>query len=146
MVSSTSMENYKKTFDWDSLGLDFGNWQDEKLWALELPVTRMNIKDLLWLFDVPFWPNDNNERWTVTPWDVIHKSENGKNEQAALEKADLSFPIDILENKGRWLVLDGLHRLAKSYLQGKEEVNVRIVPRERLPEILTGEPIELPSR
>jgi hypothetical protein len=135
-----------KSFDWDSLGLDFGNWEEEKIWALDLSVIEMDIKDLLWHFDAPFWTNDHNERWTITPWDVIRKSEDSKNEQTAMEKSDLSFPIDILKNNGRWLILDGLHRLTKSYIQGKEKVNVRIIPRERLPEILTGDPIELPER
>lgn len=27
-----------KVFDWQSIGLDFGNWEEEKIWALELPV------------------------------------------------------------------------------------------------------------
>ena len=134
-----------KIFNWDDLGLDFGNWKEEKIWALELPVIEMDIKDLLWHFEAPFWPNDANERWTITPWEVIRKGENSKNEQIAMEKADLSYPIDILKNKGRWLILDGLHRLTKSYIQGKEKICVRIIPRERLPEILTGDPIELPD-
>lgn len=135
-----------KSFNWDELGLDFGNWDEEKIWALNLPVVEMDIKELLWHFDAPFWPNDDDERWTITPWDVIHKIERSSKEQQKMEKSDLSYPIDILENKGRWLVLDGLHRLTKAYMQGKEKVRVRIIPKERLPEILTGEPIELPDR
>jgi len=55
------------------------------------------------------------------------------------------YSIDILENKGKWLVLDGLHRLAKAYKHGQEKVKVRIIPRERLSEIITGDPIELPD-
>jgi uncharacterized ParB-like nuclease family protein len=62
-----------------------------------------------------------------------------------MNDADLTYPIDILKNHGKWLVLDGLHRLAKTYMQGRKNVKVRVVPRERLPEILSGEPIELPE-
>lgn len=133
-----------KCFDWNSVGLDFGQWDDEKLWALEVPVTQMNIEELFWHFDVPFLPNDNGERWTLTPLDVIHKVEGSENEQSRLENADLVYPIDILENKGKWLVLDGLHRLAKAYIEGQKQVKVRIIPHDRMPEILTGEPIEMP--
>lgn len=136
----------KKKIDWDSVGLNFGNWEEEKIWALELPVIEMDIKELLWHFDAPFWSNDRKERWTVTLWDAIHKSEESKLEQAIVEKADLTYPIDILKNMGKWLVLDGLHRLAKSYIQGRKKVKVRIIPRERLPEIFSGDPIELPDR
>lgn len=134
-----------REYDWSSVGLDFGNWEDEKLWSLELPTEELNIKDLIWHFDAPFWPNDNAEKWTVTPWDVINQKNGTESEQQKMEDADLSYPIDILENHGKWLVLDGLHRLAKAYKQGQSNVKVRIVPRERLPEILSGEPVELPE-
>lgn len=49
--------------------------------------------------------------------------------------SDLKYPLDLMPNKGRLLLLDGLHRLAKSYLMGKKEVSVRIIPRSRIPEI-----------
>ncbi len=42
----------------------------------------------------------------------------------------------IMENKGRWLILDGLHRLVKAHMQGLKKVQVRVIPRERIPEIL----------
>ena len=138
------MTNYKN-FDWSTVGLDFGNWDEEKIWKLELPVVEMDIKELVWHFDVPFWPNDSDERWTVSPWDVINKSEGTKNEQSKMQKADHSYPIDIFENKSNWLVLDGLHRLAKAYNQGQEKVSVRIVPKERFLEIRINDPIELPN-
>jgi hypothetical protein len=41
-----------------------------------------------------------------------------------------------MENKGRWLILDGLHRLMKLSVEGEEKVKVRIIPREKIPEIL----------
>ncbi|MFH1187338.1 MAG: hypothetical protein V1688_00590 [bacterium] len=134
-----------KKFKWDNIGLDFGNWEEEKIWALELPVIEMNITDLDWHFDAPFWPNDDGERWTVTPWDVILQKEGTTKEQKNTEKADLNYPVDIIKNKGRWLILDGIHRLAKAHKQGHKKIKVRIIPRKRLPEILTGDPIELPD-
>ena len=134
-----------KKYNWSDLGLNFGNWEEEKIWALDLPVTEIDMKDLIWHFDAPFWPNDNGERWTVTPWDVINQAPDTKKEQTNLEKADTNYPIDILENNGRWLILDGIHRLAKLYKQNNKKIKVRIIPRNRLPEILTGDPIELPE-
>lgn len=138
-------EKNPKDFDWDSVGLDFGNWEEEKLWSLELPTTEMNINELLWLFDAPFWPNDSSERWTITPWDVINGKEGTLAEQQRMNNSDLSYPIDILENHGKWLVLDGLHRLAKAFKAGQTKVSVRVVPREKLSDIASDYPIELPS-
>jgi hypothetical protein len=59
--------------------------------------------------------------------------------------ADTKYPIDIYFNKNKWLVLDGLHRLVKLYEAGSKEVNVRIITDDKLPLILSDEPIELPS-
>ena len=58
-----------------------------------------------------------------------------KEEYSRTMKADLSHPIDIMKNKGRWLVLDGLHRLVKLAILGEKKVKVRIIPREKIPEI-----------
>jgi len=46
--------------------------------------------------------------------------------------ADLSYPIDIMENKGRWLILDGLHRLVKAKILGFDKVKVRKIPRTEI--------------
>lgn len=134
-----------KKFDWGSIGLDFGNWEEEKIWALELPVTEIAIEDLIWHFAAPFWPDDKGERWMVSPWDVINQLEETTNEQRKVDEASLDYPIDILENKGRWLILDGIHRLAKAYQKGDKKIKARIIPRERLSEIIVSDTIELPD-
>ncbi len=134
-----------RDFDWNSIGLDFGNWEEEKIWALELPTTEMDITQLMWLFDAPFWENDTGERYMTTLWDVINEKEGTTKEVMRMQNVDLAFPIDIFENHGKWLVLDGLHRLAKAYKNGDTKVNVRIIPRESLPEIASEYPIELPE-
>ncbi len=133
----------QKNFNWGIVGLDFGNWSEQKVWALNLPVTDIPMQVLLWHFDVPFWHHDNGEQRSITAWDVIKKTQGSTIEQARVEKADTSYPIDIMDNKGKWLVLDGLHRLIKLYQEGHKVVKVRVIPRERLPEILIDEPIEL---
>ncbi len=138
-------QNNKK-FDWASVGLDFGNWEEEKIWALDLPVTEIETEQLAWLLDVPFWENDASERWTVTPRDVIDRTPGTSREQERTTQADISFPIDIFENKGKWLVLDGLHRLTKLYMQGAEHIRVRSIPKDRFPEIALDYPIELPDQ
>ncbi|KKQ28069.1 MAG: hypothetical protein US42_C0002G0024 [Candidatus Magasanikbacteria bacterium GW2011_GWC2_37_14] len=135
----------KNNYDWESVGLDFGNWDEEKIWALNLTVVEIDINELLWHFDAPWWPNDTDERWTVTPWDVLNKTVDSKKQQDITDQVDLSYPIDIFKNKGKWLILDGIHRLVKSYKQGLKKVKVHIIPPERLPEILSGLPIELPN-
>lgn len=49
--------------------------------------------------------------------------------------SDIEYPIDIMENKGKYVILDGLHRLVKCKLLGNPKVNVRIIPRTEIPNI-----------
>jgi hypothetical protein len=42
------------------------------------------------------------------------------------------FPIEITRLKGRWLILDGVHRLTRAHEDGLEEIMVRKVPRAML--------------
>jgi hypothetical protein len=134
-----------KKFNWQSIGFDFGNWEEEKIWALKLSVIDLDINDLVWHFDAPWWPDDNGERWMVTPWDVIRQIEGTLNEQSNIEKVDLNFPIEVLAHRDRLLILDGVHRLVKAYKHGDKKIKARIIPREKLPEIIVSDEVELPD-
>ena len=50
--------------------------------------------------------------------------------------SNLNYPIDIMQNKGRSLILDGLHRLIKSKILGMKKVKIRKIPRFEIPNIL----------
>ena len=50
-------------------------------------------------------------------------------------ETDLSYPIDIMQNYDRWVILDGLHRLTKSWIIAKHKVKVRKIPRSEIPNI-----------
>lgn len=95
----------------------------------------MNISELVWHFDVPFlWCG--GEKYNLKPWDTIRNPEKYKDEYDRTMDCDLSYPIDIMRNKGRWLVLDGLHRLMKAWLLKMDSVKVRKIPRAKIPDIL----------
>jgi hypothetical protein len=139
------MVNKYKNFDWQAIGFNFGNWEEELIWSLDTPVEEINIKNLLWHLDIPYWENDNEERWTVSPRDVINKEEGTSAEQKRVENVDISYPIELFENEGKYFILDGLHRLVKLYNQKSELIKVRITPKERFSEISSESPFELPS-
>ena len=118
------------------VGFDF-HWSEEKVWRLEEPVEEITTSELMWHFDIPFlW--ENGGIYNLKPQEVIDHPEAHKEEYGRTMRADLSHPIDIMENKGRWLILDGLHRLMKAALQKQDTVQVRKIPRSRIPEILKG--------
>ena len=116
------------------VGFDF-SWDEKKVWQVEVPITEMDISELVWHFDVPFhW--HQGDVYNLTSKEIIENPKKYREEYDRTLKADLKYPIDIMENKGRWLILDGLHRLMKAYIQKQKRVSVRIIPRERIPEIL----------
>lgn len=127
----------KKSKILEEVGFDF-SWDPKKVWKLNEPVVEMDINELLWLFDIPFWDKEGTDEWNLTPWDVIRYPDLYRNHSDLVKEADISHPIDLMENKGRWLTLDGLHRLAKLHTQGEKTVRARIIPRSRIPEILKG--------
>jgi hypothetical protein len=113
-------------------------WDPEKVWKLDFPIEEMDIKELIWHFNIPFWEKDDANDWDLTPQEVINKIPDSTKHQKKVEEADLSYPIDIMKlgHKDLWRILDGMHRLVKAYQLGYKKVNVRIIPREKIPEIL----------
>lgn len=116
------------------VGFDF-DWKNEKVWKLDIPVTEMDIKELIWHFNIPFhWHHGGV--YNLKSKEIINNQEIYKEEYERTMKADLKYPIDIMKNKGRWLILDGLHRLMKAYILKQNRVKVRIISEDKISEIL----------
>jgi hypothetical protein len=112
-------------------GFDF-DWDEKKVWALDVPSEWVPIGELSWHFDLPFLGDD----YALTPRQVLDNPGEHGAEYYRTMQADLIHPIDVMENKGRLLILDGLHRLMKASKEGHDKVAVRKIPRSRIPEIL----------
>lgn len=110
---------------------DLPFWRDnEKLWALKVPVEEMNIIELMWILDVPFW-EDADGNIVFTAREVMNDIDNYPEHRDKIKAADTSYPVDIMKNKkGKWLTLDGLHRLVKLVMEGKRTIRVRKIPPE----------------
>ena len=90
----------------------------------------MSINELLWILDIPFW-EDEKGNIVITPNQVINNQDQYPAHRDKIQAADTSFPIDIMKNKeGKWLTLDGLHRLVKLVLKKEPTVKVRKIPQE----------------
>ncbi len=105
---------------------DFDFWRDnKKLWALHIPTEPMDIKELRWIMDVPFW-EDTDGNIVLTPNQVLKNLNQYPDHRDRIMRCDTSFPLHIAKNKkGKWLTLDGLHRLAKLIVDGVETVQVK---------------------
>lgn len=107
------------------------DWDVPALWALALPVTTLPMAELAWHLDAPVW-SDGETDHALTPRMVLAAPHRYPDEWARLQAADLDYPVEVTFLKDRWLILDGLHRLAKAWRDGVSEMRVRIVPAEAL--------------
>jgi hypothetical protein len=115
------------------VGFDF-SWDEKKVWSLDISVEEMDISELTWHFDIPFlWEGDGV--YNLKPKEVIEEPDSHKEEYSRTMKSDLKYPIDIMENKGHWLILDGLHQLMKAAMLDMKVVQVRKISRSRIKEI-----------
>ncbi len=103
-----------------------------KLRELPLPIEEVNIKDLLWHFDMPIWSKDGTDDWNLTPREVIRKENGSQGHQKRIEAADTSHPLVVTNYNSRFVILDGVHRLVKLYLEGSDKVKTKIIPTEYL--------------
>ncbi|MBP9762007.1 hypothetical protein KBD34_00130 [Patescibacteria group bacterium] len=103
------------------------DWDREKIWQLTLPVQEVEIKELLWHFDLPFWEKEGTDDWNLTPWEVISDPNSEPSHYRKVQNADTSYPLDVILLKDRYRILDGLHRLANCYLRGDKVVKVRVI-------------------
>jgi hypothetical protein len=95
-------------------------WEIERLHALRLAVRPVAVADLAWLFDVPLWRDEAGRRFRVTPNEVRRHPDRHPTQHARTRAADLDLPIHLAEHRGRWSVLDGVHRLLKADMLGVE--------------------------
>lgn len=116
-----------------NVGFDF-SWSEKKVWALNISIEEIDINELTWHFDIPFW-NTTRGYYDLNPNQVILNQKLYKEEYNRVMIADLKYPIDIMFNKGKWLILDGLHRLVKAYILGIKNIKVRKIPRSKIPKI-----------
>lgn len=111
---------------------------DRLIWALDLPVETMPIADLIWHFDYPFWEQEGTDDWNLTPRALLDDPTREPTHYQQIMAADLTYPLQVMQHNGRWLLLDGLHRLVKAHLAGAATVQVRKVPSTAIPQIKTG--------
>lgn len=101
-----------------------------KLRELDVPVVDFEIEKLIWNFNLPLWEKDGTDDWNLTPREVINKIEGSATHQNRVAEADLQYPILLLERNGKWLIIDGAHRLVKAFEAGHTTIKAKIFTHE----------------
>lgn len=113
------------------VGLDF-SWEAEDVWKLDIPTESIAVSELDWHFKIPFWSKPGGF-YDLTAKEVLEHPTTYAEEYRRIQSADTRYPIEIMIQDGRWVILDGLHRLVKLVGEGATEVQVRKVPRSMIP-------------
>ncbi|HWV23883.1 MAG TPA: hypothetical protein VNZ58_06815 [Thermomicrobiales bacterium] len=110
-------------------------WNLEWLHELVLPVRDIAIGEVAWLFDVPLWAV-GGEPFRVTPNEVRTRPRRFMEQFERTMASDLAWPIHIMRFRGRWIVLDGVHRLLKADMTGKRTVRAMALSEDDYANIL----------
>ena len=103
-----------------------------KLWAADLPIVAMPVRDLEWLLDRPFW-KDGHRKLALRPRDVAAHPERYQADYQRAMAADLSCPINVIYLRGRWVAMDGLHRLLKAWMLDRETILAKQAHEQHIP-------------
>jgi hypothetical protein len=91
------------------------------------PIELMPVRELEWILDVPLWW-DGGHPFQLRPRDVLVEPDRNQAQRARTSDADLAIPIDVAWYHGRWVVVDGVHRLLKAVSLGHTAVAAREIP------------------
>jgi len=115
-------------------GMDF-HWDNQKMWLLDIPVEEIDVSEIDWVLDLPFWGH-KGQKYNLCPRHVLENIDLYSEHKKRILKADVSHPIDIMKNQNNRLeILDGVHRLARLILEGNKKVKVRKISRDFIPAI-----------
>lgn len=115
------------------------------LWDLRENTFTASITDFEWQLNCPFWKTKKGYSFNLSPMEVILSSDEYKDHYQRILDADTSYPVVVSAFEGKHVILDGLHRLSKLYLQGADLLVCDFVPVDRLRRHGQNEPDHFPS-
>ena len=102
------------------------HWDNRKVWQLDAPIEAIKVSELEWQLTYPIWSaSPPQPLFNLCPMDVILDANMHPGHFQRMLKADFTFPIDLIWNKGKWVILDGFHRLARAKYENLETIQGR---------------------
>lgn len=108
----------------DILNIKFKT-DEPKLWAIDIPTEEIPISEIEYNLDIPYLEQDGTDDWNLTPRILIENFDKEFFHAEKVNKADLKYPIEIYFHKGKWIILDGVHRFTKAVQLGHKKIKVR---------------------
>jgi hypothetical protein len=111
-------------------------WDDDRLRGLSLPVAPVALSELAWGLEIPFW-SDGRKPYSVRGRDLLEDPDRYPEHRRRVHWSDLRHPLALYEKEpGRWIILDGYHRLVKAAREARTEVPVVRLPDAAVPGVL----------
>ena len=107
----------------------------KKLWALNIPTEEIEISELGFNFDIPYLEKEGTDDWNLSINQLLENLEIEPSHANKINKADLSYPIDLYFYTNEWIILDGVHRLAKALLLKNKTILVRRITEKNIDKI-----------
>ncbi len=103
----------------------------EEIRRIDAPISEIELPEIDWLLDIDWFGTDEAP---LTPNEVLSDPALDPEHFARIEKADLSYPIDLGLNPkvGKLMQFDGLHRICKAKMLGLKTIKCRIIPIEKV--------------
>lgn len=112
------------------------DWSNERVWSVDAPVEVVPLSELAWHLDIPIWSSVPGEpRFDLRPRDVLRNPALHRGHHERLLRVDTSYPLDTMWTTDRYVILDGVHRLARLSYDGAEVARIRRIPRAAIPRI-----------
>jgi hypothetical protein len=103
-------------------------WDTTKVWLLPTEPTVAPFDELAWLLELPVWTTVPGEpRFDLAPLTVLEQPERYPLRWRRIMSVDLTYPLELFRNdEGRWVILDGYHRLARHHSERSRQIPVRL--------------------
>jgi hypothetical protein len=82
-----------------------------------LPVENIDLDDIAYNMDIPYLESIGTDDWNMSPRMLIQNFEKETHHATVVKKADLSYPIHLYFFRGKWIIIDGVHRYTKAMMQ-----------------------------
>jgi hypothetical protein len=111
-------------------------WDKRTLWALSTASSLVEISELAWHLELPVWSTRPPAAlFDLSPAEVISNRQHHPDHWQRIAQADVRYPLEMFAHNGRWVIMDGYHRLAQLAANRIQQVSVRKHPHEYLAQI-----------
>jgi len=110
-------------------------WDDDRIRGLGLPVEELAFAEVAWGLEVSFWSH-GRKPFSLRGREVLEAPDRYPEHRRRVHWSDLRYPLTLYEKRGRWIILDGYHRLVKAAREERATMAVVRLPEAAVPGVL----------